>query len=420
MPFCDSSLPRSRRIADVVHRLSLAQKVQQFSVPASKFQYNESLNLNAFHWDYTCMRGIARGGSPILNTTVFPHAIALAATFDTELIAAIGNATSYEGRVVNDILYNQTAGTSWQGVQCDGGPLANTVRDPRWGRVSECYGEDPGLASLIGTAALRGLQQRAVAGSGEDYLLSSQVTRHWLGFHGARPDLPRSGEETIDLFSFGDQQGPVYGAFQTDGDAEGIMCSMASFNITGSMQSGQMVPSCVHPFLWKQLRQVWQSKAFVQTDCCSSITEAVSAHHYYQNISDAVAGFLSAGVQASYGPDGAIDVALLALAGRDELIRQLLDDAISWTLLTRFRLGEFDTDNPNNPYRGPWDASMLDGPAHRQLARYAAARSVVLLQNNGGLLPLEPTARTASALKVAVIGPFADCSNTKGGYGIRD
>lgn len=143
-------MTHEKRAADLVSRLSLEQQVQQYSVPASKFQYNETLNINGYHWDYTCMRGIARGGSPILNTTVFPHAIALAATFDTSLVSSIGNATAYEGRVVNDLLYKESMGTSWQGVQCDGGPLANTAHDPRWGRISECYGEDPRLAAIIG------------------------------------------------------------------------------------------------------------------------------------------------------------------------------------------------------------------------------------------------------------------------------
>jgi len=142
-----------------------------------------------------------------------------------------------------------------------------------------------------------------------------------------------------------------------------------------------MIPSCVHPFLWQKLRQKWNSDAFVQTDCCSSITEAVNAHHYYSNISDAVVGFLRAGVQASYGPDDAIDEALLALAQQDETIAAELKSAIRRTFLTRFRLGEFDTHSSANPYRGPWDASALDGPAHRRLARLAAAQSNILLRN---------------------------------------
>ena len=77
----------------------------------------------------------------------------------------------------------------------------------------------------------------------------------------------------------------------------------------------------------------------------------------------------------------------------------------------------YDTENPLNPFRGPFNESELDGPGHRDLAREAVGRSIVLLRNTGGVLPLAPLTATT---KVAVIGPFADCSVLAGGYGGHD
>jgi len=183
LPFCDPALPVEARVADLLSRLDTKTKIQQFSVPVSRFAYNSTLNLKGFLWDLTCMRGISPGAlSPNRRVTVFPHAIGIAATWDLPLYARIGAATQLEGRIINQMNYRASGGTSWQGVHCDGGPLANTQHDPRWGRVSETYGEDPVLSAAMGVAANRALQNRS---ADRRWLASSQVTRHYLGYHGA-------------------------------------------------------------------------------------------------------------------------------------------------------------------------------------------------------------------------------------------
>ena len=121
------------RVADLIARLDVDTKVQHFSVPASHFAYNSTLNLKGFLWDLTCMRGISPGAlSPNRRVTVFPHAIGIAATWDLPLYARVGTATQIEGRIINQLNYASSGGTSWQGVSCDGGPLANTQHDPRF------------------------------------------------------------------------------------------------------------------------------------------------------------------------------------------------------------------------------------------------------------------------------------------------
>jgi len=131
--------------------------------------------------------GLAPGNlSPDVNVTVFPHAIALAATFDTDLVRRVSEATAVEGRIVNQLNYATRGGRTWQAVSCDGGPLANTMTAPTWGRNSETYGECPSLSAIIGVQATRSLQNRTVV-NGNVWLQLSQVTRHYLGYHGASP-----------------------------------------------------------------------------------------------------------------------------------------------------------------------------------------------------------------------------------------
>ena len=419
LPFCDPSLTLELRIRDLVARLDVAQKVQQWSVPVSRFVYDPILNLKGYLWDLTCMRGIAPGEmSPVRTTTVYPHAIGLAATWDVSLIARVGAATWLEGRIVNEVNYNASGGTSWQGVHCDGGPLANTAHDPRWGRISETYGEDPFLSATMGVTATVALQNRS---ADRRWLASSQVTRHFLGYHGAN-DLLHQGEEFIDFHGFADQQDGPYRSMQEEGGAEGIMMALSAFSIGArsawNSSVAPMIPSTVHPYLWAKLRDEWRSDAFAQTDCCDSLTAMVADHHYFPDLESAITAALEMGLDASYGPNPAIDTTLTTMLGDGRIDEALLDTRISRTLLTRFRLGEFDAKrNPQFPYNGPFNVSALDGPAHRTLARDAAAASIVLLRNVGGLLPLH---LADSNRTLAVVGPFANCSSPVGGYGIPE
>ena len=341
--------------------------------------------------------------------SVFVHAIGQAATFDLDLVARISNATLYEARAVGQVVYRASGGTVRAGTSCDGGPLANSVHDARWGRISECYGEDPMLAALVGATATRALQNRS---ADSRWLGTSQVIRHWLGYHMASPDLPRGGEEAISLHAFADQQAPIYRAHLVDGGAEGLMCAYASFSIgtdpANASAPAPLVPSCVHPFLWEKLREEWNWHGFVQTDCCDSITSMVDDHQFYPDVKTAALAAIEAGVAAYFGFNGGLVAGVGEMLASGALDAQLFDDRLRRTLLARFRMGEFDARNGAGeyPYDNEYDEAQLDGAAHRALQREAVAASLVLLENEGAALPLA----AGSALNLAVIGPFADCS----------
>jgi len=173
------------------------------------------------------------------------------------------------------------------------------------------------------------------------------------------------------------------------------------------------VPSCASDFLLKdQLREAWKSDALVQTDCCDSLYTIESPFHYAPTREAALVAAVNAGVQLyyGYGPKETKEHWNTSL-GNGTLSHEQLDASAARILLTRFRAGEFDEDHP---FRALDVEGAVDTPEHRQLARAAAASSVVLLRNDGHL-PL----RLSDGQRIVVSGPFSDCRsiNPKPGYG---
>jgi len=427
LPFCDYTLDLDTRIDDFYNRLSLAEQIALFSIPLHPNNINDDLNFPSIYWDITDIAGLAPGRfSPQPNVTVFPCTTGQAASFDADLVTRISMATALEGRIVNQVNGRLTGYTTWQGVLADGGPLANTIHDPVWGRISETYGEDYYLSAAMGIVATRALQNRTVPdASGLDYLIISQVTRHFMGTHGST-QLPNNAEEYILPQYLEEHQMRVYEAFQRPdmGGAEGVMCAISAFANAGDNPPPRnnatagiinYIPNCVNTYLLdEKLRNQWNSDCFIQSDCCDSI-DAIVDHRYVNTLEEAVADAINAGLSASYGNAAGITAALTSALQDGLVSNATYVNRIKRTLRTLFRVGVFDTSNPNNPYRGPFNESYLDGPDHRALAREAVARTLVLLENKQNVLPLASLPN-----RIAVIGPFSHCTNLDGGYGGHD
>ena len=280
------------------------------------------------------------------------------------------------------------------------------------------------LTQAMGIAATRALQQRTAAdpATGLAFLKTSQVTRHYMGTHGAN-DMSNDAEEYILPQWREEHQMRIYEAFQRPdlGDAEGIMCAISAIAEAGDVPPPRnnytsgvrpYIPNCANPFLLtEKLRNQWKSDCFVQSDCCDSI-DAVVSHRWVATLPEAVAAVVNAGLSASYGNAAGITAALKSALASGAISSATFAARIQRTLLTLFRVGMFDTETPANPFKGPYDESQLDGAAHRALAREAAAKSTVLLENRGGALPL-----AGLPPRVAIIGPFADCTERHGDYG---
>lgn len=281
----------------------------------------------------------------------------------------------------------------------------------------------------MGRTATLNLQQRTSEYlPGSSFLATSQVTRHFIGYHGAS-DLPYDGEEYTLPQWLEDQQLNVYEALQRPerdggGGSEGIMCGYAAFASAGDVPPPRnnetwkaWIPSCVNAYIMNvKLRDEWRAESFVQTDCCGSI-DAMLTHKYFDTLEEATVAAINMGVSAAYENHDGIQAALRSGLADGTLNPLLLDARLKRMLLMRFRLGEFDSENPNNPFRGPFNESDLDGDLHRSLAREAAAKSIVLLENRGNVLPLSINALPAT---IAVMGAFSKCEVLFGDYGGHD
>src|SRR5260370_21561137 len=164
-PYLDTTLPIPQRVNDLVSRMTLEEKVSEMQDVAPAIP---RLVIPAYNWWNEGLHGVARSG----NATVFPQAIGLAATWDTDLIHRIADVISTEARAkYNDAIQHANTGRYYGLTFCS--PNINIFRDPRWGRGQETYGEDPYLTSRIGVAFVTGLQ-----GDDPNYLKTVSTPKH--------------------------------------------------------------------------------------------------------------------------------------------------------------------------------------------------------------------------------------------------
>jgi len=326
-----------------------------------------------------CLHGHAAVGG-----TSFPQPIALGATFDPELVESLFAMTALETRL--------------RGAHQALTPVVDVARDPRWGRVEETYGEDPFLASRMGIAAVRGFQGDA---SFQDKTRVIATLKHMTG-HGQ----PESGMNCAPAdISERVLRGTFLFPFQEALQKAGAISVMASYNEVDG------VPSHANRWLLRDvLRKEWGFDGFVVSDYYAiwelSYRPDTHGHFVAKDKKEACALAVRAGVNIEFPePDCYLHLAGLVRQGvlRESQLDELIEPMLRW----KFRMGLFD-----DPYVDPAEAAAVVGcDAHRALAFDAARRSITLLKNDGGAVPLN-----LRALKtVAVIGPNAHRS-LLGGY----
>ncbi len=265
-------------------------------------------------------------------------------------------------------------------------PVANLLRDPRWGRNEEGYSEDPLLTSRLATAYCAGLR-----GGHPVFWQTAPLLKHFLAHNNetARDTTSAMVRPRL-LHEY--ELPPFHGPVQA-GVAAGVMPAY-------SLVNGR--PNHVSPLLGDALRSWADGGDLVVCSDAYAPSNLVDTEHYFACHEESHAAALRAGVDSftDQGADPSLTVARLTAALDQGLLSQAdVDRAARRLLLLRLRLGEF---HPGlDPYRdGP---ATIDPAAHRDLARQAARASIVLLKNDAGLLPLDP-----SGLRLAVAGPFAD------------
>jgi beta-glucosidase len=305
------------------------------------------------------------------GATSFPQALALASTWDPRLVQRVFTAAGEE------------AGASGTGQVFT--PVLDIARDPRWGRTEETYGEDPFLASRIGVAAIEGLQ-------GPRFM----IDRHHVlatAKHFAAHGQPEGGTNTAPAnFSERILREEFLEPFEAAVREAHVGSVMASYNeIDG-------IPSHINRWLLdKVLVQQWGFRGYVTSDG-HGLQMLVSTHLVAANNAEAARLALAAGVDYDLS-DGSVYRTLLRQVQQGIVPESQLDRAVGRVLAAKFRLGLFD-----DPYVDPDHAAQITNcAAHRELAEKTAEKAVVLLKNEGNLLPLD-----LSKLKtIAVIGPNA-------------
>jgi beta-glucosidase len=407
-PYQDSTLPVETRVKDLLSRMTLEEKVAQVECSMKDIEAPGALSPDGLGGLACVLRGdgpqagaekanriqkLALGktrlGIPIIihdealhgilarGGTSFPQAIALAATWNPELMERVAQVIGRETRT--------------RGIRQVLSPVVNIARDVRWGRTEETYGEDPFLTSAMSEAFCHGVEGQGVITTPKHYAAN-------VGDGGRDSNAIHFSERLLREVYF-----PGFKACFQRGGAQSVMAAYNS--IDG-------IPCSANDWLLTDvLRKEWGFQGFVVSDY-GSVAGIWNMHHTAATEKEAAAQALEAGLDMEL-PEIFIYGQPLRQALREGLVSEtVLDRAVSRILTAKFRLGLFD-----QPYVDPAEAARAnDSAEHRALALEAARQSIVLLKNENGTLPLKKDIKT-----IALLGPCADAERLGGysGFGIK-
>ncbi|HTS12035.1 MAG TPA: glycoside hydrolase family 3 N-terminal domain-containing protein [Candidatus Limnocylindrales bacterium] len=403
----NANLPIEKRVADLLSRMTLEEKVEQLTggehyelldntgrfTPDQAHQmlrelFREDNTVSVF--DAAVLRNAAqryarektRLGIPIMfmgealhgymsnGATSFPQVLGLASTWDPALVHQVFTAAGDE---------MGSAGTDQAFT-----PVIDLARDPRWGRTEETYGEDPYLVSRMGVAAITGLQGDSFMIDRHHVLATAKHFVHGM-MEGGRNTAPSNISERELRESF-------LVPFEAAVKEAKVGSVMASYNEIDA------IPVHInHWLLDTVLRQEWGFQGYITSDG-GALQMLYQTHHVAANAEDAAREAIAAGVEFDLS-DGSVYRTLVDLVKQGKVPESQVDKAVSDVLAAKFRLGLFE-----NPYVDPaYAAKTTDSLEHQKLARKAAQEAIVLLKNQGDLLPLD----VKKLKSVAVIGPNA-------------
>ncbi len=347
----DPQAPIEARVNDLLKRMTLEEKIAQLSGDPSGMSTptNERLGIPGFLMA-DGPHGVRRG-----KATCFPCSLALGASWDPALVERVGTALGREFR--------------GKGRYVALAPCINIIRDPRGGRSFETMGEDPYLIARLAAAYVKGVQSQKVIAVPKHYACNNQENNR--GANDVQVDERTLREVYLPGFKACVQQGEAWGIMAAYNKVRGAHCTANRHLLTDI------------------LKDDWGFEGFVVSDwgACHATVESINAgmdlempqtHYYGQPLRDAVKN--------------------------GEVSEQAIDDAARRVLRAKFWAGVFE--QPVEP-----DESVVNSPEHQALALEAAQKAIVLLKNEGGLLPLVQQ-RIKS---LAVIGPSANVPRPTGG-----
>ena len=413
LPYQNPALTAEQRADDLLGRLTLEEKV---SLMMDTSPAIPRLGIPQFQWWNEALHGVGRNG----YATVFPITMAMAASWDDELLHKVFTAVSDEARVKaqqakrsGDIKRYQSL-SFWT-------PNINIFRDPRWGRGQETYGEDPYLTSKMGLAVVRGLQGMTYDGqwlvgpdnpaipgqSGQAYKKLLACAKHFAVHSGPEWNRHVFNIEDLPERDLWETYLPAFKALVQEGQVAEVMCAYQRID-------GQ--PCCGNTRYEQHiLRDGWGFKGLITSDC-GAISDFLPNYH---NVSADPAAASAKGVLSGTDVEcGWVYRYLPEAVERGDIKESDLDVSLRRLLIARFELGDFDDDTLN-----PWTKlpeSLVACDAHKRLALDMARKSIVLLKNTerspftgeaafagGAKVPVLPLSEDEN---IAVLGPNANDS----------
>ena len=421
MPYKDPTLPINERVADLLGRMTLAEKIGQLRctlawnyyelkgnkpMPSEQFKKDLSEGHIGMLWatyraDPWTQKTLANGLNPeraaaagnalqryaientrlgiplflaeeaphghmAIGTTVFPTGLALAATWNEETLKRVGQVIGKEIRL--------------QGAHISYGPVLDLSRDPRWSRVEESMGEDPVLTSQLGAAMVKGLG----GGNLVNPYSTIATLKHFIAY--GTTEGGQNGNQSV--VGTRDLLQNFFPPFEK-AVKEGALSVMSSYN------SLDGIPSTGNAWLYNNLlKGQWAVDGFVVSDLYS-IDGLYHTHHVCANLEQAAVMALKAGVDVDLGGNAYAELEKAVQKGA--LSEKLIDQACARVLRKKFEMGLFE-----KPYVDVKATKDVHSAAHKQVALDAARQLITLLKNDGGVLPLSKN------LRLAVVGPNAD------------
>ena len=364
------------RAEELVAQMTLEEKVSQTLHGAAEI---ERLGIPKYTWWNEALHGIARTGT----ATLFPQAIGLAASFDEELVAEMADIIATEGRAKYNMHVKYGDRDIYKGLTY-WAPNVNIFRDPRWGRGHETYGEDPYLTSRLGVRFIQALQ-----GDDPVYMKAAACAKHFAVHSGPEGErhyfnAVASKQDMYETYL------PAFKACVQEGKVEAVM---GAYNRT----NGE--PCCGSKTLLQDiLREEWGFEGHVVSDCWA-VRDFHENHHVTNAPVESVTMAMNHGCDLNCGCTYPHLVQAVREGRVDE---KRINEAVINLFTTRMKLGMFE-----EPGTVPFDSipyTENDTPEHNRINEKISEKTLVLLKNEGGLLPLNKN----NMKTIGVIGPNAN------------
>ncbi|GAA3741648.1 glycoside hydrolase family 3 C-terminal domain-containing protein [Flavobacterium ginsengisoli] len=378
--FQNTSATFEERVENLISQLTLEEKVAQMLNAAPAIP---RLGIPAYDWWNETLHGVAR--TPF-KTTVFPQAIAMAATFDKNSLYKMADYSALEGRAI----YNKAVELKRTNERYLGltywTPNINIFRDPRWGRGQETYGEDPYLTATLGDAFVKGLQ-----GDDPKYLKAAACAKHYA-VHSGPESLRHTFDVDVTPYELWDTYLPAFKKLVTESKVAGVMCAYNAFRTQ---------PCCASDILMNDiLRKEWHFDGYVTSDCWA-IDDFFKNHKTHPDAESAAADAVYHGTDVDCGTDAY--KSLVSAVKNGKITEEQINISVKRLFLIRFKLGMFDPVSMVKYAQTP--SSVLECEEHSNHALKMARQSIVLLKNEKNTLPLSKKLK-----KIVVLGPNADNS----------